>query len=53
VYRGLPKWRRPSARPSCQDLVTLLRQQWHERPSLAAAHDSTSRYTQMILSAAA
>jgi hypothetical protein len=53
AYRGLPKWRRPSARPSCQDLVTLLRQQWHERPALAAAHDSTSTYVQMILSAAA
>jgi DDE superfamily endonuclease len=53
VYRGLPKWRRLNARPSCQDLVTLLRQQWHERPSLAATHDSTSAYTQMILSAAA
>src|SRR5438270_11586166 len=53
AYRGLPKWRRPSNRPSCQDLVTLLRQQWHERPALAAAHDSTSSYVQMILSAAA
>jgi hypothetical protein len=53
VYRGLPKWRRPSARPSCLELVTLLRQPWHERPSLAAAHDSTSTYIQMILSAAA
>jgi DDE superfamily endonuclease len=53
VYRGLPKWRRPSARPSCQDLVTLLRQPWHERPALAATHHSTSTYGQMILSAAA
>jgi hypothetical protein len=52
VYRGLPKWRHPSARPSCLDLVTLLRQQWHERPHLAAVHDSTSNYAQMILSAA-
>jgi hypothetical protein len=53
VYRLLPKWRRRSQRPSCLDLVTLLRQQWHERPALAAAHDSTSTYQQMILSAAA
>jgi hypothetical protein len=53
VYRGLPKWRRPRARPSCQDLLTLLRQQWHERPHLAVAHGSTSAYAQMILSAVA
>jgi hypothetical protein len=52
-YRGLPKWRRPRARPACQDPVTLLRQQWHERPYLATAHDSTSTYQQMMLSAAA
>jgi len=53
VYRLLPKWRRTSQRPSCLDLVTLLRQQWHERPKTAAALESQSRYQQMILSAAA
>jgi hypothetical protein len=53
AYRSLPKWRHRSARPSCQDLVTLLRQQWHERHRTATAYDSTSRYAQMILSAAA
>ncbi len=53
VYRELPKWRHQNARPSCLDLVTLLRQQWHERPHLAAVHGSTSYYAQMILSAAA
>jgi hypothetical protein len=53
VYRLLPKWRRKSQRPSCLDLVTLLRQQWHERPQTAAAIDSQSSYQQMILSAAA
>jgi hypothetical protein len=53
VYRLLPKWRRPSQRPSCLDLVTLLRQQWHERPQTAAALEARCSYQQMILSAAA
>jgi DDE superfamily endonuclease len=53
AYRLLPKWRRQSQRPSCLDLVTLLRQQWHERPKTVAALESHSSYQQMILSAAA
>jgi hypothetical protein len=53
VYRFLPKWRRRSQRPSCLDLVTLLRQQWHERPKTATALEAHSNYQQMILSAAA
>jgi hypothetical protein len=53
VYRLLPKWRRRSQRPSCLDLVTLLRQQWHERSKTVAAWESHSSYQQMILSAAA
>ena len=27
AYEALPKWRRPARRPSCQDLVSLLRKQ--------------------------
>jgi hypothetical protein len=53
AYRLLPKWRRQSQRPSCLDLVTLLRQPWHERPKTVAALEAHSRYQQMILSAAA
>jgi len=53
AYRLLPKWRKKSQRPSCLDLITLLRQQWHERPKTAAALESHSSYQQMILSAAA
>jgi hypothetical protein len=53
AYRLLPKWRRQSQRPSCLDLITLLRQQWHERPKIVAALESHSSYQQMILSAAA
>ena len=52
-YRLLPKWRRKSQRPSCLDLVTLLRQQWQARPKTVATLDSHSNYEQMILSAAA
>src|SRR3954469_10846730 len=53
AYRLLPKWRRQSQRPSCLDLVILLRQPWHERPKTVAALEAHSRYQQMILSAAA
>jgi hypothetical protein len=53
AYRLLPKWRRQGQRPSCLDLVTLLRQQWHERPKTVAALEAHSSYQQMILSAAA
>ena len=53
VYRVPPKWHRKSQRPSCLDLVTLLRQQWHERPKTVTALDCHSTYQQMILSAAA
>jgi len=31
-YEPLPKWRRGAKRPSCQDLVTLLRRQLAEKP---------------------
>jgi DDE superfamily endonuclease len=53
AYRLLPKWRRTRQRPSCLDLVTVLRQQWHERPQTVAALEAHSSYQQMILSAAA
>jgi hypothetical protein len=53
AYQLLPKWRRTRQRPSCLDLVTLLRQQWHERPQTGAALEAHSSYQQMILSAAA
>jgi hypothetical protein len=53
AYRLLPKWRARSQRPSCLDLITLLRQHWHERPQTATALESTSSYQQLILSAAA
>jgi hypothetical protein len=32
IYEPLPKWRRGAKRPSCMDLVTLLRKQLAEKP---------------------
>jgi hypothetical protein len=46
-YRELPKWRRKARRPSCQDLVTLLRQQISEEKA------PVSTAEQMIVTAAA
>ena len=46
-YRELPKWRRRARRPSCQDLVTLLRQQ------ISKEKEPMSDPEQMILTAAA
>jgi len=34
AYAGLPKWRRNARRPSCLELVTLLRKEMAEQPQL-------------------
>ena len=34
AYADLPKWRRNARRPSCLDLVTLLRQEMVKQPQL-------------------
>lgn len=36
AYAELPKWRRKARRPSCLDLITLLRKEMAERPDLLA-----------------
>jgi hypothetical protein len=36
AYAALPKWRRNAKRPSCLDLMTLLRKEAYERPELLA-----------------
>ena len=46
-YRELPKWRRKAKRPSCQDLLNLLRKQWAEDETLVSGVE------EMILTAAA
>ena len=36
AYAPLPRWRRKAHRPSCLDLVTLLRKEMAEHPELVA-----------------
>jgi hypothetical protein len=45
AYQPLPKWRRNKQRPSCLDLVTLLRQQWNSRPRTAPSLDTCTPAT--------
>ena len=39
AYAALPKWRRKAYRPSCLDLVTLLRQEMVDHPELTEEFD--------------
>ena len=39
AYAPLPRWRRKAKRPSCLDLITLLRQEMVEHPELLAPLD--------------
>jgi hypothetical protein len=34
AYAQLPKWRRNARRPSCLDLITLLRKEMTQQPAL-------------------
>ena len=52
-YEPLPKWRRAAKRPSCQDLVTLLRRQIVEHPTLFATGTTPPTYPAMVGAAAA
>jgi hypothetical protein len=52
AYPELPKWRRAARRPSCQDLVTVLRQQVDE-VTRSDPQNRICRFEQMILKAAA
>jgi hypothetical protein len=53
AYEPLPKWRRGAKRPSCLDLVTLLRKQLAEKPvKFATAHSPPTCKT-MVSAAAA
>jgi hypothetical protein len=53
VYEPLPKWRRGAKRPSCLDLVTLLRKQLTEKPPKFATAEATPSYRNLITAAAA
>jgi hypothetical protein len=53
VYEPLPKWRRGAKRPSCLDLVTLLRKQLAENPTKFATGHEPPTYQSMVGAAAA
>jgi len=53
VYESLPKWRRNAARPSCLDLVRLLRKQQAEKPPVFATATTPPTNERMIQTAAA
>jgi len=53
VYAPLPKWRRHVNRPSCLDLITLLRNEVAEHPELVAPLHIRTSPSQMVRSAAA
>ena len=52
-YQALPKWRRNAARPSCLDLITLVRKEMAENPSLLASLGFKIDWSQLGLAAAA
>ena len=53
AYAPLPKWRRKAKRPSCLDLITLLRKEMAENPHLVAPLGLNSSYEGFTSSAAA
>ena len=53
VYEPLPKWRRGAKRPSCLDLITLLRQQLADKPTHFETGSAPPTYQAMVGTAAA
>lgn len=53
VYEPLPKWRRGATRPSCLDLVRLLRKQLAEKPPAFGTAAGPATYERMIQAAVA
>lgn len=53
AYAQLPKWRRNARRPSCQDLITLLRKEITEHPELVQHLGIQPSSTQFVAAAAA
>ena len=52
-YAPLPKWRRKARRPSCLDLITLLRKEMAEHPELLTPYGLKPSYEGFTLAAAA
>jgi hypothetical protein len=53
AYEALPKWRRKAKRPSCLDLVTLLRRQLAENPVKFETGKAAPNYENLVRAAAA
>jgi hypothetical protein len=53
AYAELPAWRRKAKRPSCLDLITLLRKEMTEHPELLASYDLAPSYEKLTSAAAA
>jgi len=53
AYAQLPKWRRNAKRPSCLDLLTLLRKEATQRPDLISPLDIQPLDPQLVAAAAA
>ena len=53
VYEPLPKWRRGAKRPSCLDLITLLRRQLTDTPPKFATAQATPSFRNLVTAAAA
>ncbi len=53
LYEPLPKWRRGAKRPSCLDLITLLRKQLTDQPPQFATAAATPSYHNLVTAAAA
>ncbi len=53
AYEALPKWRKKAYRPSCLDLITLLRKEMDEHPELLKELDIKITHKQLVRAAAA
>jgi hypothetical protein len=53
AYAQLPKWRRNARRPSCLDLVTLLRKELAQQPALLSPFGFQTTDSDLVQSAAA
>jgi hypothetical protein len=53
AYEPLPKWRKKAYRPSCLDLVTLLRKEMAQNPEILKKLEVKTTDTQLVRAAAA
>ena len=53
AYEPLPKWRRKAYRPSCLDLITLLRKEMTQHPELLKEFETKITDAQLVRAAAA